>query len=230
MTLKEFLTDMADAIRSAHRMSGKINAANFSSLIDDLEYTSDATAVASDIVSGQTAYTKNGKITGSMKNNGAVSQTLTINHTEYPIPTGYHNGNGKVNVSLQQKTVTPTASQQTVSPDAGQLLSRVTVNAIPDTYIYASYQTTATLNAGSYSRSFQVTPSTSTLRRIKYAFVYGTGENNDVPIFLYDTYSGSNTSHITISRGSSYDTLRYTTNQATTSSTRMTVFIVGTKK
>ncbi len=59
--------------------------------------TSDATAVASDILSDKTAYANGIKLTGSMVNNGAISQTVN-NGESYTIPEGYHNGNGKITV------------------------------------------------------------------------------------------------------------------------------------
>lgn len=86
----------------------------------------------------------------SIKDNGAVSATVQEGDT-YTIPKGYHNGSGTVsgvsgggNYSLQSKTVTPTKSQQNVTPDSGFFgLSDVTVNAIPDNYQDVS-ATTAT--------------------------------------------------------------------------------------
>ena len=74
-------------------------------------------------------------------NQGAVSATVQEGDT-YTIPAGYHNGSGTVsgvsgggNYQLQSKTVTPTKSQQSVSPDSGYYgLSGVTVNAIPEAY------------------------------------------------------------------------------------------------
>lgn len=74
-------------------------------------------------------------------NNGAVSASVQEGDT-YTIPKGYHNGSGTVsgvsgggNYALQSKTVTPTKSQQNVTPDSGYFgLSDVTVAAIPVAY------------------------------------------------------------------------------------------------
>lgn len=72
---------------------------------------------------------------------GAVSATVQEGDT-YTIPRGYHNGSGTVsgvqgggNYTLQSKSITPTKSQQSVTPDNGYYgLSDVTVNAIPEAY------------------------------------------------------------------------------------------------
>lgn len=74
-------------------------------------------------------------------NRGAVSATVQEGDT-YTIPAGYHNGSGTVagvagggNYSLQSKVITPTKSQQSVTPDSGYYgLDSVTVNAIPEAY------------------------------------------------------------------------------------------------
>lgn len=74
-------------------------------------------------------------------NRGSVSATVQEGAT-YTIPAGYHNGSGTVSgvggggsYSLQSKTITPTKSQQSVTPDSGYYgLSDVTVNAIPEAY------------------------------------------------------------------------------------------------
>lgn len=78
---------------------------------------------------------------GGIENKGAISASVQEGDT-YTIPKGYHNGSGTVsgvagggNYSLQSKTVTPTKSQQSVTPDQGFYgLSDVTVKAIPETY------------------------------------------------------------------------------------------------
>ena len=96
--------------------------------------TSDATATAAQILDGATAYVDGEMVEGTMPNNGAVTETLDTTTTSYTVPAGYHSGTGKVSVSLETKSATPTKSQQTISPSAGKLLSSVSVAAIPDAY------------------------------------------------------------------------------------------------
>ena len=129
--------------------------------------TSDATAVAAEILTGKTAYKNGGKLTGTMPNRGAVAGSITTKADEYTVPQGYHDGSGKVSISAaeqakliaaniregvtilgvegsmsgsedthpQAKNVTPTTSQQVITPDSPDYncLSQVTVAAIPYT-------------------------------------------------------------------------------------------------
>jgi hypothetical protein len=71
-----------------------------------------------------------------MRENDAVTTVLdtTTNKQEYVIPEGYHNGEGKVQVVLEEKTATPTKASQTITPAAGKVLSKVNIDAIPDAY------------------------------------------------------------------------------------------------
>ena len=85
-----------------------------------------------------------------IENKGAVNAQVQEGDT-YTIPKGYHNGSGVVsgvagggNYNLQEKSVTPTKSQQSVTPDSGYYgLSGVTVAAIPSNYNDTSAVTAA---------------------------------------------------------------------------------------
>ncbi len=71
-------------------------------------------AADSQVLAGKTYYNTNpkSKRTGSMVNNGAVSQTLDAGGS-YTVPSGYHNGSGKVtaNSLVNQTNGTATATQ-----------------------------------------------------------------------------------------------------------------------
>lgn len=73
--------------------------------------TSDATATQSDIAQGKTAYVNGTKLIGT--------HVCSIPET-------------------QEKTATPTTSSQSITPDSGKYLSKVTVNPIPSSYIVPS--------------------------------------------------------------------------------------------
>jgi len=111
-------------------------------------------AAASQVLSGVTFTSENGlKASGSMPNQGAVSQSLGINGT-YTVPAGYHNGSGKVTQSITTKgaaTYTPGTAAQTIA--AGQYLSGAqTVAAIPSNWYNANNQQTV-FSSGSFGPS-----------------------------------------------------------------------------
>lgn len=62
---------------------------------------------------------------------GTKTATLDTSTTSYTIPAGKHSGSGKVSIATQEKSVTPGTSAQTVTPDSGKVLSKVSVGAVP---------------------------------------------------------------------------------------------------
>lgn len=56
--------------------------------------TSDATAVAAEILKDKTAYVAGSKLTGTMPNNGAKHLKIASKNTPVPIPMGFHDGSG----------------------------------------------------------------------------------------------------------------------------------------
>jgi hypothetical protein len=65
--------------------------------------TSDATAVAAEILTSKTAYKNGSKLTGTMPNRGAVTGTISTVDGEYTVPQGYHDGSGKVSISSTEQ-------------------------------------------------------------------------------------------------------------------------------
>ena len=65
--------------------------------------TQDATATADEILAGETAYNKGNKVTGTMKNNGAVAGKITTKAGVYSVPQGYHDGSGKVSIDANEQ-------------------------------------------------------------------------------------------------------------------------------
>jgi hypothetical protein len=65
--------------------------------------TQDATATAAEILIGKTAYNKANKVTGTMKNNGAVTGKISTKTDTYTVPQGYHDGSGKVVIDATEQ-------------------------------------------------------------------------------------------------------------------------------
>lgn len=89
--------------------------------------TSDATATASDILKDKTAYVDGEKITGAFTiDNELTTQDNIISQIQTAL-----NGKTSATPTLQTKTISPSTSVQTITPDSGyDGLSQVTVNAM----------------------------------------------------------------------------------------------------
>ena len=84
---------------TAHDKSGEVIEGT---CLFDVDST-DATATAAEVLSGQTAYARGNKVSGTMKNNGAVSEEITDKDSVYTIPIGYHDGSGTVQLDATER-------------------------------------------------------------------------------------------------------------------------------
>ena len=97
---------------------------------------SSVNTTAADVLANKIYVASDGTVTtGTMPNNGAVTKVLDVTTKSYTIPKGYHSGTGAVNITTEEKTITPSKSPQVASPSTGKVLSKVSIAAIPDNYI-----------------------------------------------------------------------------------------------
>lgn len=114
-----------------------LSAVTVAAIPDAYQDVSSVTAAAGDVLANKIFVDEEGNVTpGTMPNVGAVSKTLdaTTGNQSYTVPAGKHSGSGTVNIVLETKSATPSASSQDITPTAGKVLSKVTVAAIPAKY------------------------------------------------------------------------------------------------
>lgn len=143
--------------------------------------TSDATATAAQILKPYTAYVNGGKVTGEVESRAA--QTIAPSTKAQTIPAGvYLEGAQTIKAApLQNKTVTPAKTQQSVKADAAYYgLDTVTVKAAPlqaKTVAPTTEEQTLTPDAG-YIGFSEVTVQASSGVKRATRIVSGSGTNN----------------------------------------------------
>lgn len=104
----EVLIDLtADTIKAEKLLKGyTAHGADGEPVVGTCDYdanTQDATATASEMLLGSTAWNKGVKIVGEMPNNGAVNGNITEKSAAYTVPYGFHDGSGKVQISTEEQ-------------------------------------------------------------------------------------------------------------------------------
>lgn len=99
LTADTVAADQLLAGQTAHDKSG----AEITGTCDYDVNSQDATAAVAEILEGKTAYARGTQLTGTMKNNGAVTGTISEKDESYTIPVGYHDGSGKVSIDSTEQ-------------------------------------------------------------------------------------------------------------------------------
>ena len=98
-------------IETTENDEGSVIAENIGKI---LSTKTQATATAAQILTGETAWVNGAPVTGTMVDNGAVNETLNAGGS-YTIPSGYHNGSGKVTVNSLESQTSATATESDIS-------------------------------------------------------------------------------------------------------------------
>ena len=111
--------------------------------------TSDANAVAAEILDTKTAYVNGNKVTGSMPNRGAATLTIDDVNDELAIQNGYHDGSGVAKLDATEKA----------KIIAGNIKKDITILGVTGTYEGAATPTSTAKTVTPYTTAKTYTPS-----------------------------------------------------------------------
>lgn len=129
------LKDIADAIRAKEGSSDPIIANDFPARIAAIQTgtdTSDATATAGDILSGETAYVASGKVTGTIPTK--TESNISVSGPTIIVPSGYYGS------QVSKSVATATQATPTISVNSSGLITASSTQS-------AGYVTAGTKNA-----------------------------------------------------------------------------------
>ena len=122
--------------------------------------TSDATAVAAEILSGKTAYKAGQELTGTMPNRGSQTGSITTKAGTVTIQQGYHDGGGSVGIdSSEQAKIIATNIREgiTILGVEGTMSGSEGVNATQASVTpYTTSQTITPADLGNYNSITQI--------------------------------------------------------------------------
>ena len=122
--------------------------------------TSDATAVAAEILSGKTAYKAGQELTGTMPNRGSQTGTINTKAGSVTIQQGYHDGGGSVSIdSAEQAKIIAANIREgiTILGVEGTMSGSEGVNATAATVTpYTTAQTITPTDLGNYNSISQI--------------------------------------------------------------------------
>ena len=153
--------------------------------------TSDATATASQILAPYTAYVASGKVTGTMPNNGPISNILQAGQS-YQIPSGYTTGGTIQAASLSSQTVGTATQNDIMQVKTAWVNGTLLTGQISNTSIAYRLKNGEILFDGS---SFSVKNAACYALVGAYSFIYN---NNFRTLFIYSVPlpGGSRTARI----------------------------------
>ena len=194
-TVNSKMTALADEIRTlsgtTEAMGLDAMAAHVGEANDEVDSQVELLAQAVAALEGKA----NGGGGGSSENLDAVlaEQASLLTELQTALQGKSIEGGGNTEITLQEKTVTPTKSSQVVTPDTiYDGLSKVTVNAIPSEYIVPSGTKTITSN-GTHDVASNASVEVNVAKDIKLQNKTVTPSTEKQVITAADTYDGLGT-------------------------------------